>query len=634
MKQSQSKWFFIKEDPNDRVRSTVRQHALGGSELSHEARVVREAIQNSVDATNENQKTNILVWNKTVSGDSVDVFRDLIGFGNSDSPFTRLERLGLRPGNALESMRSKNKKDRNFNVTIIEDRNTCGLGYDQDDGIDRFDELCLSYGQDYTVVDPNRGGSYGFGKSVYEEASDCNMFIVYSVFKPNPSTAPNEVGSHARLFACATFKGHEVGKTKYRGRALFGVFQRIGAQTECRPVVDEEAHDMAQKLGFVRRSPNDTGTSIMIVGSHVETDTLKTAIEDWWWPRLYSNQLSVELWDDDEEGEHPDPKSRSELKSYLRCYSLIEEGITKDDTERLHNFRINEPLIRQGRLALTPMPQVDDNADEPEQDSYLDSTVALIRSGPRMVVDYMDPGKGTANFSGVFVSHPEVEEALHLSEPSAHNDWSPESSRFTEAYPNDPERQEEARTLVKSLLTKIRTNTRAFRRGLVPTTPPTPITGSRTLQNMLARIMSGGSSGPPPAPPPPPPDPFTINIQPGRKNTLQNSQVIATVDIALNDRLPMDAAKATLTIEPYLAVDDDIKRDSQGILPLRVVKLDGADVEPQGNSIPLTIKKETASTVEIASERFPRGLYAGLDVDVQIDRLVSSEDDAETTDST
>ena len=223
MNQSQGKWFFIKEDPNDRVRSTVRQHALGGSELSHEARVVREAIQNSVDATNENQKTNILVWNKTVSGDRVGVFRDLIGFGTSDSPFTRLEHLGLQPGNALERME---KADGKFSVTIIEDRNTCGLGYSDDDQIDRFDELCLSYGQDYTSVDPNRGGSYGFGKSVYEEASDSNMFIVYSVFKPNPDAAPNEVGSHARLFACATFKGHEVGKTKYRGRALFGVFQK------------------------------------------------------------------------------------------------------------------------------------------------------------------------------------------------------------------------------------------------------------------------------------------------------------------------------------------------------------------------------------------------------------------------
>jgi hypothetical protein len=44
MSESKAKWYFLKEDPNDRMRSTVRRDALGGSELSHEARVVREAI--------------------------------------------------------------------------------------------------------------------------------------------------------------------------------------------------------------------------------------------------------------------------------------------------------------------------------------------------------------------------------------------------------------------------------------------------------------------------------------------------------------------------------------------------------------------------------------------------------------
>ncbi len=631
MSESKAKWFFLKEDPNDRMRSTVRRDALGGSELSHEARVVREAIQNSVDATLENQKTHVLVWNKTVSGKAFDTFRELIGYKDSTSPFRRLQHLGLQSGNALERMSDRRKADREFNVTIIEDRNTCGLEYDQRENIDRFDELCLSFGQDYTAVDAKRGGSYGFGKNVYEEASDCNMFIVYSVFRPIPSTAPSEVGSHARLFACATFKGHEVGNTKYRGRTLFGAFMRGASGTECRPIVDEEAHEMAGKLGFVRRDPGDTGTSIMIVGSHVDTARLREAIEDYWWPRLYSNLLSVELWDDNVEAAHPEPKTRKDLRPYMRCYSLIEEGIPKDDEERLTRFRINDPLLQQGALALKPLPQPEDSLDESEQDSYLEDTVALIRSGPRMVVRYLDPGgRSTANFVGVFLSHPDVETELHLSEPPAHDSWSHKEPRIDNAFLEEPEKREQAKRLIKSVLDKIKNNARSFRRDLVPITPPTPMAGSLTLQNILGRLMSGATPGTQHVPGGDNLDPFTINIHTGRRNTASSSQVTARIDVTLNQRAPSETAQATLTIEPYLAMDDDIKKDSQSVLQLHEAQLDGESVEHGDNCIPVSLKKGTITNVDIASEDFPREFYAGLDVAVKIESFEAEGTSADT----
>lgn len=622
MSQTAGKWFFVKEDPNDRMRSTVRKHALGGTELSHEERVVREAIQNSVDATIEDRKTNVLVWNKVVSGKDAEIFRRQLGFGQNDSPFKRLNKLGLQPGNALDRMSSRKVSVRKFNVTVIEDWNTCGLGFDEGEEIDRFDELCLSYGQDHTVVEAGRGGSYGFGKSVYEEASDCNLFVVYSVFKPNPGSAMNEVGNHARLFACATFQGHTVGKTKYRGRALFGVYKKSGSQTECRPVVDDDAHEMAQRLGFVRREPNDTGTSIMIVGSHVDTSQLKEAIENYWWPRLYSNQLSVELWDDDDVSDHPDPKTRDDLRPYLRCYSLIEEGVAKSDTERVRAFRSNEPRLQQGSLALTPLPQVDDDKDESEQDSYLDSTVALIRSGPRMVVNYLNPGgRSTASFAGVFVSAPDIEEELHLSEPPAHDNWSPESPRLAEIYPDNPQKREQAKKQVESILSKIKNNTRSFRRELVPIIAPMPITGSRALQDILGRIMSGNVPGPKRIPRNDNTDPFTINIHTGRQNDVESSRVMAKVNVTLNERAPTNEADATLTVEPYLTMDDDNKRDSQSILNLDDVRLDGKPTECKGNRILTTIRKGAITNIEVVSEDFPRDFYAGLDVFVKVDDL-------------
>ena len=62
-----AQWFFVEQDPNDRTKSTARRHVLEGSGLPTEDRVVREAIQNSVDATLLNLKTGIVFQNMTIS---------------------------------------------------------------------------------------------------------------------------------------------------------------------------------------------------------------------------------------------------------------------------------------------------------------------------------------------------------------------------------------------------------------------------------------------------------------------------------------------------------------------------------------------------------------------------------------
>ena len=139
-----AEWFFVAEDPNDRVRSTTRRHALEGSNLNMVSRVVREAIQNSVDATLDNQKTSLLFYNQTLAGEISVRFKELLKLDAKGSPSERVKLLGLQSNNAFERLRM-NPAQR-VNVTIIEDWNTCGLGYDAKDGKDRFDELCLSFG--------------------------------------------------------------------------------------------------------------------------------------------------------------------------------------------------------------------------------------------------------------------------------------------------------------------------------------------------------------------------------------------------------------------------------------------------------------------------------------------------------
>ena len=131
--------------------------------------------------------------------------------------------------------------------------------------------------------------------------------------------------------------------------------------------------------------------------------------------------------------------------------------------------------------------------------------------------------------------------------------------------------------------------------------------------------MSGGAPGPQLVTRSENVDPFTINIQTSRKNTSTSSRVTAKVDVTLNERAPSDSADATLTIEPYLTMDDDIKRDSQSVLELEDIRLDGIDAESDNNRINITIRKGAMTTVEVTSEEFQRDFFAGLDVDVKVE---------------
>ena len=622
MADDRARWLFVEQNPNDRVRSTARRHALEGSGLQTEARVVREAIQNSVDATLPDAKTDVWIWQQTIAGDQVLEFRRLLGFDDCDSPLARLADLGLPAGNAFERAQCASAGDSpSFRVAIIGDRNTCGLGYDAGDKVDRFEELCLSHGQDTTSVSGARGGSYGFGKSVYEEASDCNTFVVYSVFAPSDQV--DEKGSHARLFGCATFDGHERNGAKYTGRALFGVHtQSETGLLECRPVVDDAAHEMAAQLGFVKRDADDLGTSIMILGASFNMVAVREAIEDWWWPRILANRLSIELLDDDEDLPSPEPRQRPELEPYLRCYSLIEEGIPKTTDELVHRFHPVDGA-QLGRLALTPRlapaeSEADADADADVDSPFADS-VALIRNGPRMVVKYLDPGgRGAGSFAGVFLSDSDADQALHLSEPAAHDDWNPESQRIRDAFPTARDERETAIRIVRAVMERVKRYGRAYRLKLDPPPPPTPVDGARDLQQLLARVMSGRHSGPP-RPPPVGNDPFEMQIDERRENDSNVSRVAATVKLGLKPDAPNPTETAVASLRPVRLLDDNRRREKSESVPLASVRVDGEAREPEnGFDLPLTLAKDSRVVIEMRSEAFARELYASLDVGLEL----------------
>ncbi len=490
-----AEWFFVEQDPNDRVRSTTRRHALEGSGLPTVERVVREAVQNSVDATLENEMTVVEFSVDSISGERAADFAALLRLDANGSPLKRLNKLGLQANNSFARL-GKPSPD-SVGVTIVSDYNTLGLGFDDKDGVDRFEELCLSFGQDTTDASAARGGSYGFGKEVYEEASDCNMFIAYSVFEPSAMT--HEKGCRARLFGCATFDGHEWNDENYKGRALFGRVEKdTRGRKLSRPLIDEDAHIVAERLGFELRGNDEPGTSIMIVGARLDIDGVREAVEKYWWPRIQANRLSVGLIADGKELAPPEPKTNSALDPFIDCYQMIDQE-TKPTPPRERKHTLNALHgLKPGLLALKAL---DSDADRDDDDDPLANTVALIRSGPKMVVEYMRPGGLGRGYVGAFVSHPDVEKSLHLSEPPSHDSWNENSQRIEDAYASDPDMAETARDIVRRIMRRVKSYARDFGKSLAPPPPVVPTSGSREMRRILSAVMSSGGLGSPPPPP-------------------------------------------------------------------------------------------------------------------------------------
>lgn len=190
---------------------------LSASELSKEHLLAREAIQNSTDAQAGNGKVRVSFTRRVLSPNQRQEISDLLEL--KSGPLGRLNKLGLQPGNLFDQVVSN--ADEPSDVLLIEDYATVGLGGRLREGEtddDRFRKLVLLLGLE-GEFEERRGGSFGYGKSVYPGASDVRTVIYYSVFQPSDATE----GVHARLFTASFFHTHSIDGTSFTGRAWFGI---------------------------------------------------------------------------------------------------------------------------------------------------------------------------------------------------------------------------------------------------------------------------------------------------------------------------------------------------------------------------------------------------------------------------
>lgn len=522
-------WWFEREAPMGGASSGAFRNPLAGAGVPPVDMFVREVIQNSVDAAVASDSVvRVRIRSSSLKGEQLSQFRKVLGLDASSEVL-------LRPG-LLPTKQVADHLKGPLQVLTVEDFETVGLGgtvnpIKRTDG-DNFRRLCHKVGS--TREAEGGGGSFGYGKATYWAASSLWTVVFYSRFAPTERTE----NDWARIFGVSWFKEHtwkgELGtdEVEFTGRAFFGTPGKYGGQPIVRPIVNNDAQALAKRLGLHVRTPQETGTTALILGNQLDLDGITQAIELHWWPRLLEDKLKVKV-----AGERsPEPRADSHLRPFVRAWKVLKGAPQKDEEAREQLTYKSRSL---GDLALV--------LDE-DLPSKVSNTIALVR-GPLMVVQYYEhrpAGPSQPTCSGVFRAATEMEESLKTSEPPAHNAWDPSTGR------TDRPLAPEDRVRIRKIFDKIRTNANKFTR-LHREPPPEAPQRCRLLETALADLFATKDSGPPP-PPPPSRDPFSIRFveHPIRSADGENIVIDATAEVSIREEGFIDEEEVMCTLAASL----------------------------------------------------------------------------------
>lgn len=540
------RWYFEPVGPMGGATGGAFRNVLQGSGLPAEVELAREAIQNSCDAAAGEQPVRVVFRIEELDQQRAQQFvQDL----QLDALRPRLNALKLQDGKSVNHTSQ-------LQLTYVEDYETVGLSGDPHRRDSHFFRLLLELGDTEKTAKSGTGGSYGYGKAALSIPSRLRLIVAYTAF----SSAGDGALVH-RLMGCAFFDPHSFEGQDWTGRAWFAVPCHHGQTGAYDPLEGTDAERMADLLGFSpRKGREERGTSILIVDSQVDCETLLRGIEEWWWPRIVDQTLQVEVQVGGDK-KHPKPRSNRDLAAFVECYDLaLGRAEPTGNHQRSGKFNPHNG-IPLGRYAFAHLAPGDELKLGEEWLDRWGARVALIRA-PRMVVQYLLPlPRNHRPAVGVFVADPEIDDALRQSEPPNHDRWDKESRRLTD----------EQRSIVHTVLSRIR---REFQKFLKDTQPPVPPNAqplpilqrelARWLHLPLKRGKGGGHPG----------DPIEIRWEREPHATAKGTRLRSEGRLALRIREDgeYDEVNAKVVVEAHI-----LERDEQA---------------PSGDQIDVTIREE------------------------------------------
>ncbi len=515
-------WEFQPKLPKMSPNVRAFRNVLQSAGFTDEERLVRESLQNSVDAHSDDADgpVRVRIEKRTLAGKAK---ADLVAALHLDSePLGRHELFNLPKGNAFEKLMHSRSP---LSVVQVSDFNTKGLSgaWNGTTIDDHFGRLVVHFGNDDKAAGASSsGGSFGFGKTVYAKASRIGIVVYYSTFKPTRATG----GASSRLMGTGLFDRHSKGRKEYTGFAFFGD-RDPESPSEAVPFVDAAAASVAKQCGMYVRDPEEYGTTILILDCELDLQAMLLATEKFWWPRITQDELDVSFVHNGEE-RSPRPKRNPLLMPFVDCMNNFRAGVEQKPKSMLktfNRFRVDDELRQIGTLACVHL----------GEDHDLAHMVALVRR-PGMVVNYRQAGSDAYQpCVGVFQAHDDIDKVLTYAEPPSHDRWDSNADRLRSHFGAD------GADAVSTIEKRIDNTFRDFQREQEPPPPPGGVL-PKELSALLGRFFGGkGSVGEPL--PEGVKRPVTISLRETRVVKGDETFDRATIQITLPDDSPLEVVR-------------------------------------------------------------------------------------------
>ena len=300
---------FDRKDQQGAVRANTVLKVLGRSSLFILDILIREAIQNSLDAVSDKCKNHVRFDFQLLQlGDHAELVKR-IGFlkqRGADPVYSRLiERISQNDPVML----------------LLVDKGTTGLSgpvrrsdrtWDSYTGRRNFENLVYELGQNHE--ESGAGGSYGFGKTIFYHLSSAGLVLFYSKSKEGERLA----------FTMISEEEYRICKSS-TGIAFWGNTYKYDGIEFAAPIENsEQIKDILQKMGLInwRFKASETGTLVCVIAPklqklltaepesrnsdlspednrlHLDIKRLKVSAEQavlrWFWPRMTeTNEVSA-----------------------------------------------------------------------------------------------------------------------------------------------------------------------------------------------------------------------------------------------------------------------------------------------------------------------------------------------------
>lgn len=401
---------------------------LGRPTLGLLQTLIREGIQNVLDAAHGNRGPTVLVRLRTLSPNQQKVLNEQV---LADRPLGDATRADIEKALAKPGLRVLELCD--FGTEGLSGPTRADL---PDDGREPLNFVNFMRNVGAARDTHQGGGTYGYGKSSLYAMSDCSTIVVDSQTHCAGRAERRLMACHLGVAFDATIGSGK--RRRFTGRHWWGVPE--GADS-IEPATGGDAIALSGLLGMPSRDEQQTGTSILIIDPLLGDESMHSAIDDvvetilWnFWPRMVastpeSRKLKVEVELDGEMVPVPAPEEFPPLDLFAAAIADHRKG--GRGVEPIHCGRPKRQLgnlvkkegLRTERRGIAAR----DRSCIPRQASH----IALMRP-VELVVKYIegDPLPDRRfDWVGVFIcsDSDEVEEAFALAEPPAHDDWVPDN---------------------------------------------------------------------------------------------------------------------------------------------------------------------------------------------------------------